>query len=740
VTAFSPHEYSVQLPGGTRWRFLLSVFFAQILSLQIGYSQRGSAPFGAFTDLALHDAPAGMLLVQSRSGRPEILVSARNPNSLHTLALTDSGQIVQRSTQLLESGVRLAWSGDLDGDGVPDLVGLTEDQGSIAVLLARSQGYVMRRIPLEGKAERVLVADIDNDRIPDILLFGKTMAGITVLRGKRGGMFEPGFQLFQEISVIDAAVTDLNSDGIADIFLLNWLSNTLEVSFGISRGIFSGQVEINLGAEPGSIALSPLSRKRTLRAAITLPSENRIVVVTGNGAGEFTRPISVPIPGSPAGVQFALLNEDALPDLVTSTDQGIVTSYGLPDGTFASPTESGIGRANMLWKVADVDGDRRADLVALIGDNSRLVVAANGNGNSKVRWPSQYLVGPGPRGVALIDVNGDGRADVIVANGRSSTVSTLLSRKDGRLDAQRVSLVSDGPEYIFPVSSGLQSAGTVVLTHPKAERISIVRFPPDGVATAYFGIPTASDPYVLAVRESRNDSGFQILVRNRRAHSSSVSFSLFEQISGPTFVERSFQADLPASIRSLSVGRFSEGRGGDIFFLTSQRQRGWSTISRVPGRGSFSYAGFDSLVAFSDPQSEIRFVLAADLNGDGIDDLLLGMGGPNPSLGVAFASGDRFLAPDIRWIPGIRVAAQRDILVEDADGDGLIDIIALDQEQKGVVVLSGTGNGRFAAPRLVCRTPDAGGFALGALRRAGMNDLVVTDTRRGCIQVFYDPF
>jgi hypothetical protein len=688
VTALSPHEFWVPFPGGTRRRFLLSVFFAQILSLQIGYSQRWTAPFGAFTDLALHDTPAGMLLVQSRSGRSEILVSSRNPNSLHTFALIDSGRIVQRSTQLLEVDVRLAWSGDLDGDGASDLVGLTEDQGSIAVLFARSQGYHLRRIPLEGKAERVLVADIDNDRIPDILLFGKAMAGITVLRGKRGGEFEPGLQLFQEISISDAAVTDLNSDGIADIFLLNWLSNTLEVSFGISRGIFSGQVEINLGAEPGSIALSPLSRKRTLRAAITLPSENRIVVVTGNGAGEFTRPISVPIPGSPVGVQFALLNDDVLPDLVTSTDLGIVTSYGLPDGTFTAPMESGIGRANMLWRVADLDGDRRADLVAVTGDNPRLVVAANGNGTSRVRWPSQYLVGPGPRGVALIDVNGDGRADVIVANGRSS----------------------------------------------------IVRFPPDGVATAYFGIPTAADPYVLAARESRNDSGFQILVRNRRAHSSSVSFSLFEQLLGPTFLERSFQADLPASIRSLAVGTLSEGKGGDIFFLTSQRQRGNSTVSRVPGRGSFCYAGFDSLFTFPDPQNEARFVLAADLNGDGFDDVILGMGGSNPSLGVACAQGDRFTGPDTRWIPGIRVASQHDILVEDADGDGLIDIITLDQEQRGVVVLSGTGNGRFAAPRLICRTPEAGGFALGALRTAGMNDLVVTDMQRGCIQVFYDPF
>jgi hypothetical protein len=740
VTALSPHEFWVPFPGGTRRRFLLSVFFAQILSLQIGYSQRWTAPFGAFTDLALHDTPAGMLLVQSRSGRSEILVSSRNPNSLHTFALIDSGRIVQRSTQLLEVDVRLAWSGDLDGDGASDLVGLTEDQGSIAVLFARSQGYHLRRIPLEGKAERVLVADIDNDRIPDILLFGKAMAGITVLRGKRGGEFEPGLQLFQEISISDAAVTDLNSDGIADIFLLNWLSNTLEVSFGISRGIFSGQVEINLGAEPGSIALSPLSRKRTLRAAITLPSENRIVVVTGNGAGEFTRPISVPIPGSPVGVQFALLNDDVLPDLVTSTDLGIVTSYGLPDGTFTAPLESGIGRANMLWRVADLDGDRRADLVAVTGDNPRLVVAANGNGTSRVRWPSQYLVGPGPRGVALIDVNGDGRADVIVANGRSSTVSALLSRKDGRLDAQRVSVVSEGPEYILPVSSYSRSGGTVVLTHPKAERISIVRFPPDGVATAYFGIPTAADPYVLAARESRNDSGFQILVRNRRAHSSSVSFSLFEQLLGPTFLERSFQADLPASIRSLAVGTLSEGKGGDIFFLTSQRQRGNSTVSRVPGRGSFCYAGFDSLFTFPDPQNEARFVLAADLNGDGFDDVILGMGGSNPSLGVACAQGDRFTGPDTRWIPGIRVASQHDILVEDADGDGLIDIITLDQEQRGVVVLSGTGNGRFAAPRLICRTPEAGGFALGALRTAGMNDLVVTDMQRGCIQVFYDPF
>ncbi len=49
----------------------------------------------------------------------------------------------------------------------------------------------------------------------------------------------------------------------------------------------------------------------------------------------------------------------------------------------------------------------------------------------------QYPVGSGPSSMAVRDVNGDGRLDVVTANYGSNDVSVLLGDGDGALDAQR---------------------------------------------------------------------------------------------------------------------------------------------------------------------------------------------------------------------------------------------------------------------------------------------------------------
>ena len=60
-----------------------------------------------------------------------------------------------------------------------------------------------------------------------------------------------------------------------------------------------------------------------------------------------------------------------------------------------------------------------------------------GNGNGTFQAQQTFATGSDPISVALGDVNGDGKPDLVVANSGSDTVSVLLGNGNGTFQAQQ---------------------------------------------------------------------------------------------------------------------------------------------------------------------------------------------------------------------------------------------------------------------------------------------------------------
>ena len=124
------------------------------------------------------------------------------------------------------------------------------------------------------------------------------------------------------------------------------------------------------------------------------------------------------------------MNADRALDLVASHDDSDALSILVNDGTgrFAAPrrVEAG-GRA---WKVraADFDGDGRNDLAMGVHPSSVSVLRGDGRGGFAPAAGSPIAVGRGPWGIAVGDVNRDGKPDLVTANSESNGVSVLLAR------------------------------------------------------------------------------------------------------------------------------------------------------------------------------------------------------------------------------------------------------------------------------------------------------------------------
>ncbi len=86
--------------------------------------------------------------------------------------------------------------------------------------------------------------------------------------------------------------------------------------------------------------------------------------------------------------------------------------------------------------VADVNGDGKPDLVvANYGSNTVSVLLGNGNGTFQTQ--QTFATGSEPYSVAVASLNGDGKPDLVVANFGDSTVSVLLGNGNGTFQAQQ---------------------------------------------------------------------------------------------------------------------------------------------------------------------------------------------------------------------------------------------------------------------------------------------------------------
>ncbi len=214
-------------------------------------------------------------------------------------------------------------------------------------------------------------------------------------------------------------------------------------------------------------------------------------VLLGNGDGTFQPATTFDTGGQPFALAIADVNHDGKPDIVAlntcdaCTNSLLSVLLGNGDGTFQSPVSYSSGGILPYYggsvAIADVNGDGKPDLIAT---NRGSVAVLLGNGDGTFQAAVNYSTG-GYNAVSLAvgDVNGDGRLDLIVANRDSSSIGVLLGNGDGTFQAP-VSY-SSGGEYPQSVAiADLNGDGKLDLAVANGCRTGKC---PNGVVTVLLG-------------------------------------------------------------------------------------------------------------------------------------------------------------------------------------------------------------------------------------------------------------
>lgn len=433
--------------------------------------------------------------------------------------------------------------------------------------------------------------------------------------------------------------------------------------------------------------------------------------------------------GSVTAMVAADLDQDGDEDLVIVTggawpshleEPGVLVRQNMGGGRFRTTRLRSLHEPPGGVAVADLDGDGRVEIVVTLPNSNQVTVlrrSAIGPFDEAVL----LAAGTAARQITIADVNADGRLDLVVGRGWGGPLLVLPARQPG---------VFDPPYELFPgvavdkfQCADLDRDGRmdVMISSESAVRIS------HGSGGGAFGawVPI---PLPWTVRDVRaidlDGSGSLDLVVQTNA--ASVYFSVLAtgpRAYGPPHLEHAHLTDFPLDTRygTMAVGD-ADGDGDDDLFIVG----GW-------GDASVIHNASGTLLEVSRPAPTIipvTSVLAADFDGDGRADLAAS--GPTGEIDVSRSlPGGRLesaIAP--HSAPALGACAQGDV-----DRDGRLDLVL--KTPTGFDLRLGDGTGCFETQYqfdLPLATLDSlNGLALADLDADG--DLDVTGVSWGRVYV-----
>jgi len=263
----------------------------------------------------------------------------------------------------------------------------------------------------------------------------------------------PGqFPLANNISVSNTATTypnsvavgDLNGDGLSDIAVadLGPSGNIYVLLQDVANhGHFLAPISLSIGNQVSSAAIADINGDGLSDVIATsydvTGSSGKVSILIQNNAshGTFLTRVDYSAGAVPSAVNVADVDGDGKPDLIIA-DRGqshagnsgvsILLQDPVNAGVFLSPVTYATAFGSIDVAVGDLNGDGKLDLVVAnlggswTGSVSVLLQDATHPGvfNTPTNYPGVF----GPLGVAIGDLNGDGRPDIAVADGDRATV------------------------------------------------------------------------------------------------------------------------------------------------------------------------------------------------------------------------------------------------------------------------------------------------------------------------------
>lgn len=610
-----------------------------------------------------------------------------------------SASLVDTGYEALAHGgqVQSIASGDFNGDGKQDLltIGVCSCPPAYELFLGNGNGTfsskgiqtLSQRNANDGIAENnanvVAVGDFNGDGHLDFAVYMNGGSGsgsdyLDVYLGDGTGSFT--FSNNYTVGKTGATgiadgvtAADVNGDGKLDLLAINSGDNSVTVLLGKGNGTFQTGVLYSActvtDCEPIAITTGDFKNDGHPDIAI-VDNAGGIDILLNNGAGTFAAPVYYSAPGcataSPciqgfpygeSGIAAADLRSDNKIDVVITSDTGVWVYLGNGNGTFQKPVNYAFPYGDTV-AIVDVNGDKKLDLVAPdLFNNSVWVLLGNGDGTFKPGVA--YATDWSPESVVVADFNQDGKLDFAVGSDTSPMVTLALGNGDGTFRAgQNYDIGNWGGE----VAADFNGDGNLDVAVYVNGTIQVMLGNSHGILGSPITTTFGGGNLIWMAAADVNGDGKQDL-----------------------------------------VGAFQGPNPSEIVVLIGN------------GNGTFKTPVFYSTGSSENP----AFMVLGDFNNDGKPDAVVS--NADGSISVLLNKGGGVFGT-ATVIPGATKAGAW-LATGDFNKDGKLDLVAADSGDNSVNILLGKGNGTFDSPSATEVDHSPGWVTVGDFNKDGNLDV-----------------
>jgi hypothetical protein len=340
-------------------------------------------------------------------------------------------------------------TGDFNGDGLADFVVGQEGDSTlgITVFLSNSDGSMQSGVNYGagGQMYYVTVADLNGDGKLDIVSVDDSAGVVQVFTGNGDGTFVQGSTFATDTAggpyPQGLVAGDFNHDGKADVAVLNSNNYNVGILLGDGNGGFGTPTTYPISQYAYDLTAADLNGDGFLDVAVPLDNTGNVAIFMANNdsSGTFQPESDAAFGGQYLrGIAAGDLNGDGKVDLAVTSDDnlgnGIMVALGNGDGTFQAAAGYASTLQNFsIWdpytsyiRMLDLDADGKLDLIYTNAEYGTVAVM-QGNGDGTFSSPIEFPVGGFGWDIAVADVNGDGATDVVTADDDMSGVTVLLN-------------------------------------------------------------------------------------------------------------------------------------------------------------------------------------------------------------------------------------------------------------------------------------------------------------------------
>ncbi len=586
------------------------------------------------------------------------------------------------SYDALTEGTSIAVA-DIDGDNAADVVTANSTQ----LLLFRNLGLgtlaTAETLPVEQFTRTIVADDVTGDDRPDLITANSTGGFVSVLANDGSGSFGAAISYAVSGTPIQIRRGDIDGDGDIDLVIPKRSTPSASILTNDGEGLFV-TTDFPLPGRPSSVELVDLDTDGHLDLLVLI-NNRQLTWWTNSGAGEFASPTDLALTARTVNagdfdrdgdIDLIVGNADFRSvTLLTNNDRG---DFGLTDLTTVEFRRIQLG---------DFDGDGDEDVAFLTPELSSVNFLWNGERQTfNLRFFGHFPVGIAPdgrpHGAATGDVNGDGRVDVITANGPDLLASVFLSEGDGTLTRFDYETPTSRVEFVEVSDLDLDDDLDLVMTSPRDGKVVVLKNPGDGTFPDTKFHDVGASPIVVLARDVDGDDVPDVLTMN----SGDSSVTILKGLGDTTFGARRDTA-VGVGDRGLAADDFDGDGDIDIAVVRGQTQ----ILSLLANRGDGTFDPPDSYNITAPPGS----IACADLNGDSAPDFVI-PNGAQATIAYFLNRGDGTLDRVQFYSVGEEVGA---VTAADINSDGHADLLTANLRANSVSIIVGNGDGTFSFPQ-----------------------------------------